>query len=93
MARCHTQLATKLIAAAAGLMLLPAVALAGLAEGDYVGSTEADITAQLTQQGYEVKEVELEDGEIEAEVVLNGETFEIEVDPKTGKVTEIEQDD
>ena len=83
----------KVIALAAGLALIPAIALAELAEGDQIGTTQDEITAQLVSQGYEVKEIELEDDEFEVEVVLNGQEFEIEIDAKAGTNSEIETAD
>lgn len=82
------------IAAIAGaVMLLPMVAFAGMAPGDSVGTSEADIRAALAQQGYAVGEVETEDGSIQAEVTADGRSLEITVDRQTGKITAIEQDD
>ena len=75
------------------LALSSAVALATVATGDTVGTTEQQIRAQLESKGYTIKAIEIENDEIEAEVALNGKDYEIEIDPKTGQVTEVEEDD
>lgn len=87
------RLPIQMIATTAGLLLMPAIAFAEVAQGDMIGTTETEIRAHLTAQGYEVKEVEMEDDEIEIDVSLNGKALEIEIDPQTGKVTEVEDDD
>ncbi|WP_299724036.1 PepSY domain-containing protein [uncultured Tateyamaria sp.] len=74
-------------------LLFPATAFAGLDVGQSLGSTEADVRAALTSMGYEVQEIEVEDGEIEAEVTLDGVAMEIEVAMDTGLITEIEAED
>ena len=84
---------TKIIALTTGLALIPAIAFAELSEGDQLGTTQDEITAQLVSQGYEIKEIELEDDEFEVEVVMNGQEFEIEIDAKAGTISEIEKDD
>ena len=75
------------------LMSLPLAAWADLTAGDTVGKTPAEIRASLESLGYVVKEIEIEDDEIEAEVTMNGEELELEIDPATGKVAEIELED
>ena len=64
--------------------------LEGAAIGAVLGTTEADVRSALEAKGFTVAEVELEDDEIEAEVSLNGKTYEIEVDAKSGAITETE---
>ena len=93
MTRRTPTLSPRIAALIAGVVVVPAVAFAAVAEGDLVGTSEAEIRKQLTSMGYEVTEIEVEDDEIEADVVLNGQQFEIEINPETGKVTEIEADD
>ena len=63
--------------------------------GAVLGTTEADVRSALEAKGFTVAEVEIEDDEIEAEVKLDGKSYEIEVDAKTGKITEteLEEDD
>lgn len=96
-----------LIASAAALALLGAASFNATASesddakleaaplGAVLGTTEADVRAALEAKGFTVAEIEMEDGEIEADVKLDGKSYEIEVDAKTGKITEteLEEDD
>ena len=77
----------------AGLISLPALALAASSVGDVVGTSEADIRANLESQGYIVQEIEFEDGEIEVEALLDGQEVELELSRNTGAVIEIEAED
>ncbi len=81
--------------AALGLVTiaLPGLALAAVSVGDQLGTTEAEIRAALTAQGYEITEFEIEDDEIEVEAAFNGEMLELEIAPDTGLVIEIEAED
>lgn len=81
------------ILASMTLALSSTVALATVATGDKLGTSEQEIRAQLVAKGYEVKSIEIESDEIEAEVALNGKAFEIEIDKTTGQVTEVEEED
>ncbi|MEP3277769.1 MAG: PepSY domain-containing protein [Stappiaceae bacterium] len=83
----------KTIAVALAFVTAPTLALAEISVGDSVGKTEVEIRSALTKQGYSVEEIEQEDGKFEAEVALNGEKFEIEIDPQSGDVLEVEIDD
>lgn len=74
-------------------LIVPGFAFAGVDMGQNLGTTESDVRAALTGMGYEVHEIEVEDGEIEAEVTLDGISYEIEVAMDTGLVTEIELED
>lgn len=71
----------------------PALAMANISVGDTVGTDEAEIRAVVEAQGYTVSEIEIEDGEIEVEVLLDGVETELVVDMTTGIVTEIELED
>ncbi len=84
-------LASMAVAAAFALPAGPAFAASSI--GDYVGKTAAEITESLEQQGYKVGEIEMEDGKLEAKVVMDGKPYEIYTDPRTGKIVEIEEDD
>lgn len=75
------------------LTLASSAALATVATGDRVGTSEAEIRAQLSAQGYEIKAIEVESDEIEVEVTHSGKAFEIEIDKATGQVTEVEEED
>ena len=85
---------SRLVACAAlvAALALPAgAAFAAASIGDFVGKTAAEMTASLEQQGYKVGEIEMEDGNLEAKVVLDGKPFEIYADPRTGQIVEIEE--
>lgn len=71
----------------------PATAATGIAVGDMVGTTETAIRDKLEALGGTVDDIETEDGVIEAEVVMNGTSAEIGIDPETGKVLKIDNDD
>lgn len=83
----------KFSAIAAVAILYPTYALAELAVGDTVGTTEAEIRASMEGAGYAVNAVEIETDEVEIEAMLNGQEYEIEVDPAAGTVAEIEMAD
>lgn len=69
------------------------VSLEGAAVGTYLGKTEAEGRTALEAKGFVVTEVETEDGELEFEVKKDGQAYEIEVDPATGKISETEKED
>ncbi|WP_282605538.1 PepSY domain-containing protein [Pelagibius sp. Alg239-R121] len=78
----------------AGVSSLPAnPAAAAASQGSYAGKSGDEITKSLEEQGYEVRKIETEDGYLEAYALLDGKRFEIYVDPKTGNIIKIEQDD
>lgn len=79
----------------AGVLSLTAgLALAvDVTEGSYAGKDGAEITESLQAQGYKVRKIEKEDGYLEAYALLDGHRYEIYVDPQSGKVVKIEQDD
>lgn len=81
------------MAIGAVLLSAPLAAWAGLSTGDSVGKTPDEIRTSLESLGYVVEEIEIEDDEIEAEVTMNGEELEIEIDPATGAIIEIEKED
>ena len=76
-----------------GLLASTGFALAAVTVGDTLGTTEDEIRAALTDQGYAVEEIETEDGEIEAEVSLDGKEMEVVVDAKSGLILEMELED
>lgn len=82
-------------ATAVALALALPLGLAAAAEmvGAQAGKTADEVKASLTAQGYEVRKVEREDGKLEAYAVKNGKRLEIHVDPATGAVTRVEEDD
>ncbi len=78
--------------AVAAVLALPAgPAFAAASNGDYVGKTEAEITENLEKQGYKVGDFEMEDGRLEAKVIMDGKPYDIYTDPGTGKIVEIEE--
>lgn len=89
-------LKTSLTAALAALALPLGLAYASEAEdalvGTDAGTTPEEIEATLTEQGFEVRKVETEDGELEAYATKDGERYEIYVDPETGKIAKVEED-
>lgn len=74
------------------IALAPLAAIAQLNVGNPVGTDEASIRTALETAGYEVVDIEFEDDEIEAEVLLNGEEFEIEI-AADGTILEVEAED
>lgn len=77
---------------ATGLIASMGAALAAVSVGDRLGTTEADIRAALSAQGYVVEEIETENGELEAEVTLDGQELDVVVDAQSGLVLEVEPD-
>ena len=70
--------------------LIPAAAFASFAVGETVGTDLDEIRAKFESQGYTVTEIEVEDGEIEVEYVLDGQEFEVTIAADTGEVLEDE---
>lgn len=83
---------TKLTILAAALAAVPALTFAQLSLGDSIGTDEATIRAALAAQGAEVIEIELEDGEIEVEYLLDGTEYEAKVNAD-GTVAALESDE
>jgi len=81
------------LAAIVALSLAGAPAAFALDRGDTLGTDAAGITAALQDQGYEVRKVEKDDGYWEVYALKDGNRYEIYVDPKTGAVRKVEQDD
>lgn len=81
------------LAALAALALIPAAALAAPMVGDTVGTTPEDVTTNLQNAGYEVREIEVDDDELEAVILADGQLLELEISPDTGMITEIELED
>ncbi len=75
------------------LIAIPALAFAASAVGDVLGTSEAEIRANLESQGYIVQKIEFEDGEIEVEAIFEGQEIEIELASNTGAIIEIETED
>lgn len=84
-----------LLAASAGVLVAPVVALAAPTVGDSVGTSLEEVMNSLTNSGYEVREIEAEDDELEAVVLADGQLLELEISPETGMIlsVELEEDD
>jgi len=87
------------IAAIAGSALLASVSAfaAEPAIGDFLGRSEAEISATLTRQGFTFEEVEHEHGEYRVDLrQAEGEEgtgwFEIHIDPTSGLVLKVDTD-
>lgn len=68
-------------------------AVQGMAEGDMLGKTEAEITTALETLGAQIEKIESETDEIEVELTLDGVAYEVEVDLTTGLIADVEMDD
>ena len=55
--------------------------------------TEGDLRKQLAGQDYQVFDIEWEDDVVEADVQKDGQTYELELDPKTGGILSVERED
>ena len=64
-----------------------------VAVGDTVGTDVEEIRSKLEAEGYTVTEIEIEDGEIEVEYVVDGQEYEITMSGETGQVLEVELED
>lgn len=75
--------------------LLAAAPLFAFAEGDMIavdtelGTTQETVQAKLVEMGYEVRKVEMEDGQIEVYAVKGDQMLEAYISPETGKITRI----
>jgi hypothetical protein len=78
---------------AACLSLASGLGLGAVSTGIYLGKTKAEISKNLEMQGYEVEEFEEEAGLIEVEAAIDGVSYEIHVDPKSGTIVSSEEDD
>ncbi|WP_170762830.1 PepSY domain-containing protein [Ruegeria lacuscaerulensis] len=77
------------------IVTAPALAFANVGLGDKLGTSEAEIRSALEAQGYQIEEIEFEDGEIEVELSKDGVETELVLTETDGVVTaiEIEEDD
>lgn len=72
------------------IAMTSAFAFAKLEKGTSVGKTESEIRFALEKQNYKVKEIELEDGVYEVEVIFENQEMELEIDPNSGLILEVE---
>ncbi|MCB1330053.1 MAG: PepSY domain-containing protein [Maritimibacter sp.] len=85
-----------LMTAALVLVTAPAFATgdaSDLAVGTQLGTTEDAIKTALTDMGWEVRKLDTEDGMIEAYAVMGDMMAEIYVDPTTGAVVKLSDED
>lgn len=82
------------LALATPAMAIPALATPALAEdlsiGAVLGTTMEEVQASLTEMGYEVRKVEMEDSKIEVYFVKDGEMGEVYVSLETGQITKLD---
>ncbi len=78
----------KFLIAATMIIAVPAFATEVTQDTD-LGTTMDAVKASLTEMGYEVRKVKMEDGEVEAYAVMDNKLSEVFVDPATGLVTRI----
>ena len=82
----------------AALVLATAPAFASetttdLAVGTQLGTTEDAIKTMLTDMGWDVRKLDTEDGMIEAYAVMGDKMAEIYVDPTSGEVVKVSDED
>jgi hypothetical protein len=80
---------------AAALLSLPAAAFALPAVGDLLGTDPGAARAALAASGCPVTEFEAEKGKVEARCTetATGKAWEVYIDPATGKVTDVSDED
>ncbi len=81
------------VLASAAAICMSTVALADIRQGDKIGLSVSDIAKSLELNGYEIREIEVKNDRIKAEVTLEGDRLEMKIDPKSGLVTRVEDDD
>lgn len=90
--RIRNLIAGTALAAAVALPLGFAAASPELV-GTALGKTADEITASLTAQGYKVRKVKSEDGKLEAYALKDDKLYEVYVDPATGMVSKVDEED
>ncbi len=79
--------------AIAASLAASAVLAAELAPGVKLGTDVQEISAALAVDGYKVLKYEREHGEIEVYAVKDGRRLELELDPQSGRIVRIEDED
>ncbi|WP_305984144.1 PepSY domain-containing protein [Roseibium sp. MMSF_3544] len=69
-----------------------AAAFAQIQAGDTIGTSVSDIARSLETNGYDIREIEVKNNRIDADVTLNGIKLEIKVDSTSGEVIKVEND-
>lgn len=89
----NSMVGPKILALSMAAVLAAGTALAAnLAPGVKLGTSAQEISSALAAQGYEVLKYEREDNEIEVYVRKDGQRFELEIDPTTGQILEVEDE-
>lgn len=89
----NSMVGPKILALSMAAVLAAGTALAAnLAPGVKLGTSAQEISSALAAQGYEVLKYEREDDEIEVYVRKDGQRFELEIDPTTGQILEVEDE-
>jgi hypothetical protein len=86
----HALIATTLLSAAA--VTSPALAVEPVM-GAVLGTTVEQISAALAEDGYRIVEYENEHGRIEVKAVKDGFRRELKIDPTSGAIVAMEDDD
>ena len=73
-------------------LLLPATAVFASGDDAVSADIEAQITALLTADGYEVRSIQMEDGNYEAYAMRDGARFEVYLDESL-TILRVEEDD
>jgi hypothetical protein len=77
-----------MIIATALLFAAPAFATA-LEQGTVIGTDIETVKTTLTEMGYDVRKVEMEDGNIEVYALKGAEKSEMYISPKSGEIVKI----
>lgn len=83
----------KYLVLASALLFAAPVMAEDLAMGMELGTTPDAVKTALTDMGWEVRKLDMEDGMIEAYAVMGNQMAEIYVDPTTGQVVKVGSDD
>ena len=86
-------LATVTAGLAAALLSAGVANAVELTVGAKLGVTAAEIVAALATEGYEVTKYERERREIEVEATRDGRRWEMKIDPQSGEIVRLKQDD
>jgi hypothetical protein len=81
------------LSAALAVLTTGAVLAADLTPGTVLGTDHKAVAAALAAQGYDLVKFEQEHGRIEAKAMKNGQRWELKIDAKTGKITQVKADD
>ncbi len=63
------------------------------ARGDMLGAGMDGLRAALTEQGYDVRKIEREDGALEAYALKDGKRYEFYVNEDTGEILKVKEND